>query len=209
MIVIRPVTRSFDWPYRAEAAAWVKSGGHALVWMTPRKARHFFARPRKGDDGDLGWWSILDLGCSEYRVARAGPLTGMAYLRVPHDGYWVVRQRILRDSIHPGPRRKVELECLACGACCKDNRVELEEADVARFSEAGRSELARRPYAKREDGRLVLVLRRDKCCKHLAGDNYCDIYAIRPNACSTFPPGSECCLSAREEELGVVDGARL
>ena len=209
MLVVRPVTRSFEWHYRAEAAAWVRSGGHALVWMTPRKARLFFAKPREGDEGDLGWWSILDLGRSEYRVARAGPLAGIAYLRVPHEGYWIVRQRILRDSIHPGPQREIELDCLACGACCKDNRVELEEADVARFGEAGRGELAGRPYAKRDDGRLVLVLRKDKRCKHLAADNYCGIYAIRPNACSTFPPGSECCLSAREEELGIIDGASV
>ena len=209
MVVIRPVTRSFDWQYRAQAAAWVRAGGHALVWTTSRKARLFFAKPRKGDDGDLGWWSILDLGRSEYRVARAGALTGMAYLRVPHEGYWIVRQRILRDSIHPGPKHEIELDCLACGACCKDNRVELEEADLARFAAAGRGDLARRPYAKRDDGRLVLVLRKDKRCKHLASDNCCAIYAIRPDACSTFPPGSECCLSAREEELGIVDGASV
>jgi len=52
----------------------------------------------------------------------------------------------------------------------------------------------------------VLVLRKDKRCKHLADDNKCGIYPIRPDACSTFPVGSECCLSAREEEMEIVDG---
>jgi Fe-S-cluster containining protein len=44
-------------------------------------------------------------------------------------------------------------------------------------------------------------------CRHLGKDNKCAIYPIRPDACSQFPMGSECCLFAREEELGILDGA--
>jgi hypothetical protein len=207
MVVVRPVIRSYSWPHRGQAAKWVRAGGHALLWLSTRKARLVFARPKKGDEHDLGWWSILDLGRSKYTVVRRGFFVGLAYLRVPHDCYGIVRERVVRDSIHPGPERAITLDCLECGACCKDNRVELEEEDVARFDRGGRGELARPPYARRDDGKLVLVLRRDKRCKHLARDNRCDIYSVRPNACSTFPVGSECCLSAREEEIGVVDGA--
>jgi hypothetical protein len=207
MLFSRPVVRSYNWRYREQAARWVRSGGHALVWVTPRKARLFFAKPRSGDDGDLGWWSILDLGRSEYLVMGRGPFAGMAYLRVPHDCYGIVRDRVTRDSIHPDPTHTLELDCLECGACCKDNRVELEDEDVDRFKKGGRAELARPPYAKRDDGRWVLVLRKDKRCKHLERDNRCSIYSIRPNACSTFPPASECCLSSREEEMGIFDGA--
>ena len=207
MRVVRPVVRNFRWPHRARAAAWVRSGGHAVVWQTSRKARLVFLRPRVGDEHDLGWWSVLDLGRTEYAVARQGPFAGMGVLRVPHDCYSIVRDRVVRDSIHPGPKRTIDLDCLACGSCCRDNRVELDDADVARFDRAGRPELARRPFARREsDGRVFLVLRKDKNCRHLGGDNKCAIYALRPSACSTFPVGSECCLSAREEELGVVDG---
>jgi hypothetical protein len=209
MRVVRPVVRSYSWAYRTEAAAWVRAGGHALLWESPRKARLVFAKPRPGDDHDLGWWSVLDLGRSAYTVVRRGGFAGLAYLRVPHDCYGIVRERVVRDSIHPAPTREIALDCLECGACCKDNRVEIEEVDVARFEKAGRGELAKPPYARREDGKLILVLRRDKCCKHLARDNRCDIYPIRPDACSTFPAGSECCLSAREEELGIVDGASV
>jgi hypothetical protein len=150
---------------------------------------------------------VLDLGRSEYVLARSGPFAGLAYLRVPHDCYSIVRDRVLRDSIHPKATRVLDLDCLECGSCCRDNRVVLDEKDVARFEDAGRGELARRPYAKRDDGQIVLVLRRDKDCRHLAKDNKCGIYALRPSACSTFPVGSECCLSAREEEMGIVDGA--
>lgn len=131
----------------------------------------------------------------------------MGYVRVPHDCYSIVRSRVVRDSIHPGPTRDLELDCLACAACCKDNRVELGDDDIERFGEAGRGELARAPYARRRDGRLILVLRRDRSCRHLGSDNKCGIYPIRPDACSTFPAGSECCLSSREEEMGIVDGA--
>jgi hypothetical protein len=208
MLVTRPVVRSFHRPYLAEAASWVQAGGHAVVWLSTRKARLVFPKPRDGNDLDLGRWSVLDLGRSDYSVATRGAFAGMAYLRVPHDCYSIVRERIVRDSVHPGPTRDVFLDCLTCAACCKDNRVELEDEDIKRFEAAGRGELARPPYARREDGTVVLVLRRDTRCKHLGEENECGIYRIRPNACSTFPPGSECCLSAREEEKGIVDGAR-
>ena len=207
MRVVRPVVRSFRSPYFAEAVSWVRGGGHAIVWLTPRKARLVFRKPREGDDRDLGHWSALDIGRLEYPIARRGTFAGMAFVPVPHDCYQIVRERIVRDSIHPGPTRTIELDCLECGACCRDNRVELEDEDIARFEKAGRGELARPPYARRDDGTIVLVLRRDKDCKHLGGDNKCAIYGIRPDSCSVFPVGSECCLSSREEEMGIVDGA--
>ena len=207
MRIVRPVVRSFARPHVKRAAAWVRAGGHAVVWLAPRKARLVFARPKEGDEHDLGWWSVLDLGRSDYEIMLRGAFAGLALIAVPHDCYAIVRDRAMRDSIHPGPTHALDLDCLECGACCKDNRVELEDQDVERFARAGRPELARSPYAKRDDGKIVLVLRRDKRCKHLADDNKCGIYPIRPDACSTFPAGSECCLSSREEELGIVDGA--
>jgi Fe-S-cluster containining protein len=208
MRVARPVVRNFKWPFLQEAASWVRAGGHAVVWLSPRKARLVFTKPAPDDEHDMGYWSALDMAQTEYAVAKRGPFQGMAFVKVPHDCYSIVRARVVRDSIHPDPTREIELDCLACGACCKDNRVELDDKDIARFEEAGRGDLARAPYAKRDDGAVILVLRRDKRCKHLKDDNKCGIYAIRPDACSTFPVGSECCLSSREEELDVVDGLR-
>src|SRR6185312_14422728 len=155
---------------------------------------------------DLGYWSVLDLGRWDYEIATSGPFAGFGVLRVPHDCYAIVRDRVTRDSIHPDPQRELDLDCLECGACCRDNRVELEPQDIERFEKAGRGELARAPYAKRDDGKIILVLQRNKDCKHLGADNKCAVYPIRPDACSTFPAGSECCLSAREEELEIIDG---
>jgi hypothetical protein len=207
MRLSRPVVRSFKPPHLSRAAAWVRAGGHAVVWLAPRQARLVFRRPKKGDEFDLGWWSVLDLGRSDYDVERSGPFAGMGLIRVPHDCYSIVRDRVVRDSIHAGPVRELELDCLECGACCRDNRVELEDQDIERFEKAGRADLTRAPYAKRDDGKIILVLRRDKRCKHLGYDNRCGVYPIRPDACSTFPVASECCLSSREAELGIVDGA--
>jgi uncharacterized protein len=207
MRVVRPVVRSYTLPHLDRAAEWVRAGGHALVWITPRKARFVFPRPRKGDEGDLGWWAVLDMGKSAYRIAKRGPCEGMAYIAVPHDCYSIVRERAERDSIHPDPTRALELDCLSCAACCNDNCVELEDHDVDRFIDAGRSDLLKPPYARRRDGRVTLLLRKDGRCHHLGDDNRCAVYAFRPDACSTFPAGSECCLSSREEELGILDGA--
>jgi len=207
MIVVRPVVRSFRAPYLEQAAAWVRAGGHSIVWLAPRKARLVFPKPRDDDDHDLGWWSVLDLGRLDFSVARARTtFGGMGYIRIPHDCYAIVRDRIVRDSIYPDATRKMELDCLECGACCKDNYVALDEDDIARFEKAGRGDLARPPYARRRDGAVVLILRPDKRCQHLGDDNKCGIYALRPESCSSFPVGSECCLSSREEEMGIVDG---
>ncbi len=204
--IVRPVVRSFVWRFRANAASWVRAGGHAIVWVTSRQARLVVERPRAGDESDAGLWSALDLGRSEFVTVARGPFRGLATLRIPHDCYSIVRSRILRDSIHEGPTRALGLDCLSCAACCKANRVVLDDADIARFDGAGCGHLARPPYARRDDGATVLVLRRDRTCKHLGADNRCAIYALRPSACSTFPAGSECCLSSRAEELGIVDG---
>jgi uncharacterized protein len=213
MRVLRPIVRQFKSRFTREIAAHVRGGGHAVVWESVApgeraRANLVFPLPKDDDDHDLAVWSLLDMGKSgRWKRIERGPLRGFGTSLVPSDCHAIVRHRAERDSIHEGAVRAMELDCLECGACCKDNRVELEDHDIARFEDAGRGELARPPYARREDGVVVLVLRRDKRCKHLADDNKCGIYAIRPDACSMFPVASECCLSSREEELGIVDGA--
>jgi Fe-S-cluster containining protein len=205
--VVRPVVRSFTAKHEREAGAHVRAGGHAVVWDSPGRARLVVPLPKKGDVEDLGYWSLLDLGRSRYRVVKSGALRGLAWMRVPSDCNEIVRRRAERDSVLEGPTHALILDCLACGACCRDNRVVLDDDDVARFRRAGRADLTKPPYARRaSDGRLVLTLRKDKACRHLGRDNRCGIYELRPEACSSFPMGSECCLYSREEELGITDG---
>jgi Fe-S-cluster containining protein len=212
------VVRSFTARFEREAAAHVRAGGHAIVWdgapldgsPAEPSARLVVPRPKPGDVHDLGRWAMLDIGRWGHSIVRRGPMKGLAFMRVPDDAIAIVRERVERDSVIAGATTPMLLDCLACASCCKANEVVLEKRDVARFRRAGRPELARKPYTRRErDGRVVLVLRRDERCQHLGRDNKCGIYAIRPDACSTFPAGSEGCLYSREEELGIFEGASV
>ncbi|APS00659.1 YkgJ family cysteine cluster protein [Pajaroellobacter abortibovis] len=205
--VVRPVVREFNSNQRLQAAAHVRAGGHVIFRETASRTYLIISPPRRGDGMDLGLWSLLDLGKSRYRLMRAGILRGLAFALVPRDCYDIVQDRIHRDSIYRRAVHRLSLNCLQCGACCKDNRVELGPEDVLRFRQAGRLELSKPPYTKRSDGKLILRLTPSKTCFHLGADRRCAIYPFRPDACSQFPRGSECCLHARERELGLRDGA--
>ncbi|MGO9712222.1 MAG: YkgJ family cysteine cluster protein [Polyangiaceae bacterium] len=213
MRVLRPIVRQFKSRFTREIAAHVRGGGHAVVWESVApgeraRANLVFPLP-KDDDHDLAVWSLLDMGKSgRWKRIERGPLRGFGTSLVPSDCHAIVRHRAERDSIHEGAVRAMELDCLECGACCKDNEVVLHDVDIARFRDAGREDLTKPPYARKKDGTLVLTLLASKNCRHLESDNKCAIYAIRPDACSMFPMGSEPCLFSREEELGVVDGVK-
>jgi hypothetical protein len=203
MKVRRPIVRSFRSRYLNEAARHVRAGGHAVVWERPDRALFVAPVPKKDDETDLALWALLDLGIDSWDVARGGPLDGLATKQLPADCQDIVRQRAERDSVHPGATLAMLLDCRACAACCKSNEVLLEKEDLTRLARANLHHLAKRPWARRRrDGKIVLVLTPDKRCKHLGRGNLCDIYEHRPNACRHFPPGSECCLFSRDEELG-------
>jgi len=71
-----------------------------------------------------------------------------------------------------------------------------------------REELGRRPYVRRaRDGKVSLRFGPGGRCRHLQADRRCAIYELRPFNCSVFLMGSEACLVAREETLGLRDGA--
>lgn len=184
----------------------MRAGGHAVVWESEQRARLVLPPPDDDDPMDLAQWSLLDLGKNRYQLVASGVFRGLATALVPRDCLAIVRRRAERDSIHPAATRAVDFDCLECGSCCRDNEVQLFDVDIQRFREGGHPELAKPPFAKRKDGKTVLVLARSKDCKHLARDNKCGIYGVRPDACRHFPVGSECCLFSREEELGISDG---
>jgi uncharacterized protein len=202
------VVRSFESPFEREAARHVRAGGHAIVWASPKRGRLVFRKPSGPEENDLGYWALLDMGRTEWSTVRAGPLRGLAVAPVPRDCVDLVKDRILRDSVHGSSTRPMFLDCEQCAACCRDNRVELDKDDVKRFRRAGRPELAQAPYVRKDGTKLILRLLRSKDCRHLMSDKRCGIYTIRPDSCRTFPAGSEGCLFSREQELGIVDGAR-
>jgi hypothetical protein len=199
VLISRPVVRSFHARFERECAAWVRRGGHGVLWSSPEKARLVIPRPDPKNEKDFGRWAVLDLGKSAFGIRRKGLLRGLATTPVPSDALFVVREWATRDSIHRGPRRQMSLDCLECGACCRDNEVILQSREVKRFD---------KKLTRRKDGHVMLRLAPNKKCVYLARDNKCGVYAKRPKACSEFPVGSECCLYSREEELGIFDGPR-
>lgn len=205
----RPIVRSFKSQFVKNAVQHVKAGGHAVVWEGDKRATLVFQVPDEDDAEDFGAWAVYDMGKWRWNIHHKGPLKGLASTLVPKDCLWIVRRHVERDSIHPGTTRKMDIDCTKCAACCRDNEVVLLPPDVKRFEDGGRPELAKTPFAKRhKDGRLVLTLLENKRCRHLKRDNRCGIYELRPHACSEFPMGSECCLFAREDVLGLYDGMK-
>ncbi len=205
-LVRRPVVRSFSIRHVRECAAWVKLGGHAVLWEKPGRAMLVLPVPNEDDPADLSLFSILDLGKRRWKVAKEGALRGLATCLVPKDCNWIIQRRIDRDSEHETATRDIHVDCLECGACCEDNEVILFDVDKKRFVEGGRADLLKPPFARRTDGKLVLTLLANKKCRHLASDNKCGIYTIRADACRDFPVASECCLYARELERNLYDG---
>lgn len=191
-----------------ECAAWVHAGGHAVLYETPKKARLVVPHFGPEDMMALGRWAILDLGKSTYGIPRKGPLRGLVTTPLEKDILPLAQEWVERDSIHPRAQRKVDLDCLACGACCRDNDVVLEPVDKRRMRKAKLDEFLAPPYTRKRGGKLVLRVLANGKCRHLKQHNMCAIYTHRPDACSQFPQGSECCLFAREEELDIVDGLR-
>jgi len=203
----RPIVRSFKRKFVKEAAAHVRAGGHAIVWENDARALLLFQTPEEGNDDDYGAWAVYDMGKYKWHTHVRGTFKGLATTLIPRDCLWIAKRRTERDSIHPGTTRKMDLDCTDCAACCRDNEVILQPEDIKRFKDAGRGELAKSPFAKRDgDGKLVLTLLPNKRCHHLKRDNKCGIYSIRPHSCSEFPMGSECCMFARQDVLGLSDG---
>ena len=177
-----------------------------MVWESKDRAVLVFTEPKEGAEDDFGAWAVYDMGKWRWKVEKAGALKGLATTLVPRDCLWIVRRRTERDSVHEGTTRKVKFDCMTCAACCQDNEVILQDDDIARLKAGGRPELAKPPYAKRhKDGRIILTLLESKRCRHLTTQNHCGIYELRPQSCSEFPMGSECCLFAREDVLKRVE----
>jgi uncharacterized protein len=205
--IVRPVWRSFQDRWLARAAAHVRRGGHAAVVRERGGVDMYLTVDKGGKITELGLWAVLAIEQRRWRRVKEGPAAGLATARVHPTFEGSVLDWCERDSIHPGPKRTIHLDCLDCGACCHDANVILDDADFDRWSEAGRKDLAGRAYLKRKDGTITLRFAPTGACQHLGGDNKCAIYPIRPDNCSVFVVGSEACLAAREDTLKIRDGA--
>jgi hypothetical protein len=203
--VVRPVWRSFAPRFAERAAEYVRAGGHAAIVHADR-IQLLLGLDAGGELPLLGRWTLLTLGQSRWRRVRTGPAEGLASARVPAELEGAVLAFCDRDATLPGPVRRLRLDCLTCAACCRDADLVVESADLARWRAAGRRDLAASANLRRgSDGRVRLRMLRSGACRHLAPDRKCRIYALRPSNCAAFPAGSEACLSARRDTLGLVD----
>ncbi|WP_441291940.1 YkgJ family cysteine cluster protein [Sorangium sp. KYC3313] len=207
-VVSRPVWRRFRPRFLSRAAAHVRAGGHAAIVLPDERVDLLLSIGEDGKLTELGLWSLLSIEQQRFRRVGEGPAKGLATARVKRQYEGSVLDWCERDSTHPGAIREVALDCLSCGACCHDANVLLDEVDLARFRGAGRGDLTGRAYVRRaRDGKITLRFAASGRCQHLCEDLRCAIYEIRPDNCRAFVVGSEACLSAREETLGLRDGA--
>jgi hypothetical protein len=204
--VKRPIWRRYLPTYRPDAIAFVRRGGHAAIVHPRGRIEALVGLDATGKLTELGEWSLLAIEQTRWRRVRSSPGVDIASARVKPDYVDAVLDWCERDAVHPGPTRRITLDCQTCAACCHDMNVVLAAEDVERWSAAGRSDLHGRVYLRRRDGRLVLRVHDTGRCLHLRRDKLCRIYDLRPDNCRAFVVGSEACLAAREETLALRDG---
>jgi Fe-S-cluster containining protein len=213
----RPVWRRFHPRFVSRAAAWVQAGGFAALvdWRLGAVEVLLPVTP-EGRLTELAEWALLSIEHARARRVTEGSAKGLRRARIRHPFQGSVLDWCERDSVHELPVRTLELDCIACTACCHDSQVLLDEADLERFRAGGRPELAKPPFVRRHrDGRIMLRLLsvpdprpgRSTRCRELGGDGRCGIYELRPDNCRAFVRGSEACLAAREQTLHLRDGA--
>lgn len=207
-VISRPIWRRFRPAYLGRAAVHVKRGGCAAIVDEHDNVTLLLPVDEKGVITELGQWALLSIEQQRWRRVREGAAKGLATAKVKRAYEGSVLDWCVRDSVHAGHVRELDLDCLACGACCQDANVLVDEVDFERFRAAGREDLTGRAYIKRaRDGKVTLRFLKGGVCHHFQDDKRCRIYEIRPDNCRAFVVGSEACLSAREETLKIRDGA--
>ncbi len=97
-----------------------------------------------------------------------------------------------------------ELDCLACGACCRtgsDGCILIPPEDLTRWRALGRHDVAD-AVQPGHFGLVAFATRADGSCVHLgteASANACRIYPIRGTTCRQFERGSPQCLEFRRD----------
>jgi Fe-S-cluster containining protein len=92
-------------------------------------------------------------------------------------------------------------DCQRCGACChaREGTLLVTEADVARWRELGRADLATQ-ITPGHFGQCAFAMGPDGACAHLGlpgAPNDCSIHSVRADVCRDFRPGDWQCLEAR------------
>lgn len=156
----------------------------------------------------LGWRPVLEDALARTRALLAHP-TGLPWgdpARRCAECAWRAGRTCRQAGAPTRPdaaacaRFEAELDCRACGACCR------EAYDVVLV--APRERVARRhPGLLRARGDELELPRVDGRCVALDADGgyTCRIYADRPRTCRDFAPGGRNCLLARRK-VGLSPG---
>jgi Fe-S-cluster containining protein len=110
---------------------------------------------------------------------------------------------------HPGTmtQGEPELDCLACGACCRqasDGRILVPAEDLVRWKRQGRADLLA-TLVPGHFGELAFESTADGACVHLGtteNANACRIYEDRGTTCHEFERGSWQCREFRRD-MGI------
>jgi Fe-S-cluster containining protein len=100
------------------------------------------------------------------------------------------------------PAHDAELDCRACGACCReaaDGVVLVSAADIVRWKRAGANKIVD-GLVEGHFSELAFPALPSGACVHLgapSGANDCSIYETRGESCHALVPGSSQCLSYR------------
>ena len=95
-----------------------------------------------------------------------------------------------------------ELDCLTCGACCRDvgdGTALVSEDDLVRWKREGRKDILD-GLVPGHFSQLGLPTHESGTCIHLGlpgQPNHCSIYETRGWSCRAFTPGSSQCLTYR------------
>jgi Fe-S-cluster containining protein len=119
--------------------------------------------------------------------------------------------RIVRGATAPAlaePLRSTgmdeELDCLACGVCCRTGRggtLLVPEEDIVRWRRMGRDDIAN-ALQPGHFGLLAFATTEEGACVHLGTDtspNACRIYDLRGTTCRDFEKGSWQCREFRRD----------
>lgn len=80
-----------------------------------------------------------------------------------------------------------QIDCLECGACCKNYSPRFKPPDIRRISKhlgMKQGDFSRKYLHRDDEGDSVL---KSKPCPFLDEDNFCGIYEVRPSDCRRFP----------------------
>lgn len=97
-----------------------------------------------------------------------------------------------------------ELDCLACGACCKtghDGRILVPVEDILLWRRLGRDDIAEQ-LQPGHFGEMAFATTPDGACVHLGTEgepHACRIYEVRGTTCREFEKGSWQCREFRRD----------